>query len=55
MLFDVDGERGEEAGRVYLTVNARGVNLTKPTSRECRQHAFDFEIVVNVGARACLY
>ena len=32
----------------------RGVNLTKLTSRECRQHAFDFEIVVNVGARLSL-
>lgn len=38
----------------YLTVNERGVNLTKLTSRECRQHAFDFEIVVNVGARLSL-
>lgn len=32
----------------------RGVNLTKLTSRDCRQHAFDFEIVVNVGARLSL-
>lgn len=30
------------------------MNLTKLTSRECRQHAFDFEIVVNVGARLSL-
>lgn len=30
----------------------RRVNLTKLTSRECRQHAFDFEIVV--GARLSL-
>lgn len=33
----------------------RGANLTKLTSREpCRQHAFDFEIVVSVGARLSL-